>query len=328
MFAEQRIGTLRPNAPVLINSNHFDPLVPWIRANQLGRDWCAQGADVEFRTNEEPPFLNKTSTNHALPMFVDGEPAMQWIAARFNGEPSTPNCGVLRLGCGRAHRDRGTRRRGQAHAHRRLRRAVHRRAPLGDHAGVPARPVRHRGPGQQTLHGEHGDLAESVYAMAVLFALDRAGAVEQIAALTRAHDVVILDRYVASNAAYSAARLHQDADGEMVSWVGEFEYDRLGLPVPIARSCSTCRSNWPRSAPGAGPSRSPTGPATPTNATTRCSSAPAPSTPTGRPTLARTVAVVGPTCPTGSGGRPFGLSATRRACGSGVYPESVTPWSP
>ena len=93
MFAEQRIGTLRPNAPVLINSNHFDPLVPWIGANQLGRDWCAQGADVEFRTNEEPPFLNKTSTNHALPMFVDGEPAMQWIAARFNGEPSTPNCG-------------------------------------------------------------------------------------------------------------------------------------------------------------------------------------------------------------------------------------------
>lgn len=84
----------------------------------------------------------------------------------------------------------------------------------------------------EALHGRHGDLAESVYAMAVLFALDRAGAVEQIAALTRAHDVVILDRYVASNAAYSAARLHQDADGEMVSWVGEFEYDRLGLPVP------------------------------------------------------------------------------------------------
>jgi len=84
----------------------------------------------------------------------------------------------------------------------------------------------------EALHGRHGDLPASVYAMAVLFALDRAAAREQIATLRRDHDVVILDRYVASNAAYSAARLHQDADGEMVSWIGELEYSRLGLPVP------------------------------------------------------------------------------------------------
>ena len=84
----------------------------------------------------------------------------------------------------------------------------------------------------EALHGRHGDLAGSVYAMAVLFALDRAGAKEQIAVACRDHDVVILDRYVASNAAYSAARLHQDADGEMVAWVGELEYGRLGLPTP------------------------------------------------------------------------------------------------
>lgn len=54
----------------------------------------ADTADVEFRTNEEPPFLNKLVINHALPMLVDGEPAMQWIAARFNGEPTSPNCGT------------------------------------------------------------------------------------------------------------------------------------------------------------------------------------------------------------------------------------------
>jgi triacylglycerol lipase len=93
MFEDQRIGRFKPNAPVMIDSNRYDPLVPWTAANQLGRDWCAQGADVEFRTNEEPPFLNKLVINHALPMLVDGEPAMQWIAARFNGEPTTPNCG-------------------------------------------------------------------------------------------------------------------------------------------------------------------------------------------------------------------------------------------
>ncbi len=84
----------------------------------------------------------------------------------------------------------------------------------------------------EALHGRHGDLASSVYAMAVLFALDRAAAAGQIAALCDAHDVVILDRYVASNAAYSAARLHQGVDGDMVGWIADLEYGRLGLPVP------------------------------------------------------------------------------------------------
>jgi dTMP kinase len=84
----------------------------------------------------------------------------------------------------------------------------------------------------EALHGQHGDLASSVYAMAMLFALDRAGAAAQIHALCGDHDVVILDRYVASNAAYSAARLHQDADGEVVGWVHQIEYHRLQLPAP------------------------------------------------------------------------------------------------
>ena len=43
---------------------------------------------------------------------------------------------------------------------------------------------------------------------------------------------MILDRYVASNAAYSAARLHQGADGDVVAWVRDLEYERLSLPAP------------------------------------------------------------------------------------------------
>ncbi|MGD9618340.1 MAG: dTMP kinase [Mycolicibacterium sp.] len=84
----------------------------------------------------------------------------------------------------------------------------------------------------EALHGRHGDLATSVYAMAVLFAMDRAGAKGEIEHLTAAYSVVILDRYVASNAAYSAARLHEGADGEVVDWVRDLEYGRLRLPVP------------------------------------------------------------------------------------------------
>lgn len=84
----------------------------------------------------------------------------------------------------------------------------------------------------EALRGQHGDLAGSVYAMAMLFALDRAGAKDEIDALRRENDVVILDRYVASSAAYSAARLHQDADGEVVDWVRRLEFERLALPAP------------------------------------------------------------------------------------------------
>jgi dTMP kinase len=85
---------------------------------------------------------------------------------------------------------------------------------------------------RDALYGRLGDLSDSVHGMAVLFALDRRAAVPVLADLLAAHDVLIVDRYVASNAAYNAARLHQDASGEVVAWVRELEIERFGLPVP------------------------------------------------------------------------------------------------
>jgi hypothetical protein len=61
-----RIGRLKPNVPVLSDSSRYDPIVPWTAANQTGRDWCALGADVQFWTNEQPPFLNKLAINPPL----------------------------------------------------------------------------------------------------------------------------------------------------------------------------------------------------------------------------------------------------------------------
>ncbi len=84
----------------------------------------------------------------------------------------------------------------------------------------------------EALRGAHGDLAASVSGMALLFALDRAEARDELSKLLADNDVVILDRYVASNAAYSAARLGQSADGEIVDWVGELEFGRFALPAP------------------------------------------------------------------------------------------------
>lgn len=81
---------------------------------------------------------------------------------------------------------------------------------------------------QQALHGKMGDLTDSIYGMATMFALDRYGAKAQIAESAGA-GVLVLDRYVASNAAYSWARL---GDKTIVDWVADLEFGQLGLPVP------------------------------------------------------------------------------------------------
>lgn len=85
---------------------------------------------------------------------------------------------------------------------------------------------------RDALYGRMGDLASSVHAMAVLFALDRRAAADGLRSALERHDVVLVDRYVASNAAYSAARLGQDAAGEVVGWVRELELGRFGIPRP------------------------------------------------------------------------------------------------
>ncbi|RAV33508.1 dTMP kinase [Corynebacterium heidelbergense] len=102
------------------------------------------------------------------------------------------------------------------------------------HAQMAAAALRH----------EMGDLTGSIHGMATLFALDRAEVAEELAQLSEDGYVVLLDRYVASNAAYSAARAATGADtaaeqlrrraGELpvVHWVAELEFDRLGIPVP------------------------------------------------------------------------------------------------
>jgi dTMP kinase len=87
---------------------------------------------------------------------------------------------------------------------------------------------------RDALHGRLGDLGDSVHGMAVLFALDRRAAQERMTELLAGHDVLLVDRYVASNAAYGAARLHQDATGEFVGWVRDLEIERFGMLVPHA----------------------------------------------------------------------------------------------
>ena len=85
---------------------------------------------------------------------------------------------------------------------------------------------------RDALYGRLGDLGASVHGMALLFALDRRDAGPRLRDALGGHDAVLVDRYVASNAAYGAARLGQDAAGEFVAWVRELEIDRFGVPAP------------------------------------------------------------------------------------------------
>lgn len=85
---------------------------------------------------------------------------------------------------------------------------------------------------QAALYGRAKRLSDSVDGMAVLYALDRADARGDVRTALDAYDVVLLDRYVASNAAYGAARLGQDAAGDFVEWVQWLEIDQLGMCLP------------------------------------------------------------------------------------------------
>lgn len=82
---------------------------------------------------------------------------------------------------------------------------------------------------QAALYGKMGDLTESINGMATLFALDRFGAKQRLEAYVGSPEILILDRYIASNAAYSAARA---GDQALFDWIYELEVAQLGLPAP------------------------------------------------------------------------------------------------
>jgi hypothetical protein len=93
VLAAQRIGSVKPTGPVYLEHNRWDPFAPYTSTRDTASEWCTRGADVTLWTNEQPPLLNKLAINSMLPVFVDGERSMAWLTDRFNGVPSTSNCG-------------------------------------------------------------------------------------------------------------------------------------------------------------------------------------------------------------------------------------------
>lgn len=83
------------------------------------------------------------------------------------------------------------------------------------------------------LKGDFGGLAEGDPLFAgMLFALDRFESKEHIKGLLAKHDLVIMDRYVASNLAYQSARITEVLPTQFVARLLKLEYEIYELPRP------------------------------------------------------------------------------------------------
>ena len=69
-------------------------------------------------------------------------------------------------------------------------------------------------------------------AAAVLYALDRMESRDHLMATMAANDVVVFDRYIASNMAYQAAQVPVDEADAMMAWIADLETRSFALPKP------------------------------------------------------------------------------------------------
>jgi dTMP kinase len=82
------------------------------------------------------------------------------------------------------------------------------------------------------LNGKLGELVEiPPRVAALLFAGDRLESKGLIEELRSAHDVLVLDRYVASNLAYQGARVPPEELDEFLGWLSALEHDANALPT-------------------------------------------------------------------------------------------------
>ncbi|MEC3979509.1 lipase family protein [Amycolatopsis sp. H20-H5] len=89
VIATQKIGNVKPAAPVLVESSPNDDVVPNSQVVQLAKDWCGKGAAVQYSPiNGLFPFFT-----HALSGFTAATNSANWVASRFGGQPAPTNCG-------------------------------------------------------------------------------------------------------------------------------------------------------------------------------------------------------------------------------------------
>ena len=74
--------------------------------------------------------------------------------------------------------------------------------------------------------------AASPRSAAVLYALDRMESADAIGDAAGAHEVVVFDRYIASNMAYQAAQVPASQAEALMRWIARLELEQFALPAP------------------------------------------------------------------------------------------------
>ena len=85
------------------------------------------------------------------------------------------------------------------------------------------------------LNGEFGSRPEDVnpYAASAFYAVDRYASWKQVwGEYYRQGGLVLADRYTTSNAVHQASKAPEGEQSDFFAWLGDFEYDKLGLPRP------------------------------------------------------------------------------------------------
>lgn len=87
IIAQQRIGRIKPTAPVLVTHSTLDDTIPYAVGRQLGRDWCSRGASVRFSPNIVPLHVGGI-----VPHVAE---ALPYFEARFAGLRAINTCGLF-----------------------------------------------------------------------------------------------------------------------------------------------------------------------------------------------------------------------------------------
>ncbi|NGN65202.1 lipase [Streptomyces sp. A7024] len=89
IVAENKIGNIKPAMPVLVEHAGLDDAIPVENGRQLAKDWCAKGANAEFRDLLAPTPVG----GHALGALAAQGNAANWLNDRFAGKSTSGNCG-------------------------------------------------------------------------------------------------------------------------------------------------------------------------------------------------------------------------------------------
>lgn len=97
------------------------------------------------------------------------------------------------------------------------------------------------------LNGRFGSLEEvHPQLAAVLYAGDRFESLNVLNEALESSDVVVLDRFTASNFAHQAAKLQGEEREKLINWIDDIEHRVFGLPRPDLNVLLDISSTWSR----------------------------------------------------------------------------------